>query len=445
VYISSAFLIAAVAFAILAFARHPVYGVYLYIAMTYVFPQGRWWGSMLGDIRWSFVAGCIAIAATLLHFGKLKDKPPWLTTVPAMCLVAYGAWMWIQTQWALDVDTHIHGSSLFLKSAVACWFVYRAADTREHVRDLVLANVVGCAVLGVLAYFTGREGDRLDGVGGPGMDDANTLGMYFAVAAVLSAGLVLTQKGWRRWLSFVCGVAVMQGLVLTNTRGAFLGLLGGGVVLFLTRAQHHRRMFALLALIGVLGTLMIADTKFIERMTTMTTAVSESEEDIDGSALSRIAIIQAQLEMFAGYPMGTGHRGTAVLSPQYLEQQWLSIDRFGEAERSSHNTFMTALVEQGIPGAVIFAVFVVWMLRALWSLRLARNDRADPELRGLTGAICAALAVVFVAGNTADFLLAEIQFWLIGLFLSALHMLALPVKTAIPMPDAPSEIQRSSA
>jgi O-antigen ligase len=363
-----------------------------------------------------------------------------------MCLVAYCAWMWLQTQWALDVDEHIHGSSLFLKSVIASWFVYRVADTRERVRDLLLANVIGCGGLGILAYLTGREGDRLDGVGGPGMDDANTLGMYFATAAVLAAGLVLTQKGWRRWLSLGCGLAVMQGLVLTNTRGAFLGLVAGAFVLFLTRVRQNKRVFALMALVGIVGTLSIADTKFIDRMTTMKTAAeAESDEDIDGSALSRIVIVQAQLQMFGNYPLGTGHRGTAVLSPQYLDLQWLSLDRNGDRARSSHNTFMTALVEQGIPGAAIFIILGVWMLRMLWRLRMARDDPADPELRTLTGAICAGIAVVFVAGNTADFLLAEIQFWLLGLFVAALHMLRLPEKSTVVVPDeAPTQIQQSS-
>jgi hypothetical protein len=423
-YIASAFLLASLALTALAFSRHPVYGVYLYFMMTYVYPQGRWWGDVLGDIRWSFLAGCIAIAAALFHFGKAKPKPLWLANVPTLALLAYCAWMWIQMPWVLDFESHLSGSTLFFKSLVALWFVYRVADTPEHVRDLVFANVVGCALLGVLAYLTGRQGDRLDGVGGPGLDDANTLGTYFATAAILAGGLVLTEHGWRRWVSLGCGVCIMQGLVLTNTRGAFLGLLAGAIVLFLTHAKHYRRTFLLTALIGLVGVAIIADKKFIDRMTTIETAVAESEE-ADGSALSRFAIVRAQLEMFQDHPMGTGFRGTAALSPQYLERQWLTVDRTGLAARSSHNTFMTALVEQGFPGAILYLIVLLWVLSALWRIRAARAATANPELNTLAGAICGALVALYVAGQTADFLLAEIQFWLLPLLVTAMQMLGL--------------------
>jgi len=444
-YIASVFLIASLALTILAFARHPVYGVYLYLAMTYVYPQGRWWGSMLGDIRWSFLAGCIAIAATLLHFGKLRDKPLWLANVPAMALLAYCAWMWIQVPWALDPEMHLDGSWLFLKSLIAFWFVYRVADTPDRVRDLVLANVIGCGLLGIIALFAGREGDRLDGVGGPGMDSANTLGMYFATAAILAAGLVLTQRGWRRWLSLACGAAIMEGLILKNTRGAVLGLDAGALVLFLTRARQHRRAFLVLALVGVAGMATLVDQKFMDRMTTIGSAVTEAD-DIDDSALSRIEIVRAQLEMFGNYPLGAGYRGTAVLSPQYLGREWLSIDAVsGEGARSSHNTFMTALVEQGLPGAVIFTIWTVWILRMVWRLRATRNEPDEPDLRMLAGAIGGALVVIFAAGNTADFLLVEIQFWLLALFVSALQMLPEPLPRTAATPTAGrAEVQRSS-
>jgi hypothetical protein len=75
---------------------------------------------------------------------------------------------------------------------------------------------------------------------------------------------------------------------------------------------------------------------------------------IDGSAENRMVLLEAQMRMAAGYPHGAGHRGTAALSPQYLDREWLTFgtdDSEEEAARSSHNTFMTVLVEQGIPGS----------------------------------------------------------------------------------------------
>ena len=38
-------MIIAAAFAVLAFVRHPIYGLYLYLATVYVHPPSRWWAT----------------------------------------------------------------------------------------------------------------------------------------------------------------------------------------------------------------------------------------------------------------------------------------------------------------------------------------------------------------------------------------------------------------
>jgi hypothetical protein len=424
-YFAAAFLIFCAACTVLAFVRHPIYGLYFYLAATYVFPPSRWWGHFFGETRWSLIAAGVTVVAVLLHRGKLRPKPVWLASVPAMVFAMYAAWMWVQSPWALTLETHLNGSLQYVKYLVAFWFVYRIVDTKERVRDVLLAHLLGCALLGIYAYATGRAGDRLDGVGGPGMNEANTLGMYFATGAIVGLGLLITQGGWRRWLSLGCIVIILEGLILTNTRGAFLGLVAGGLVLTILKAKVHRRLFWLLAVVGLFGVASIIDQKFIDRMWTIQDVTSESEE-ADSSVRGRVVLLQAQLQMFLDHPMGTGHRGTDALSARYLDARWLTGRRSGEeGARSSHNTFMTALVEQGIPGAALFVWLTLWTLLALLRLRGLEVQNGDPNLMTLTGAIGGALAAIFVAGNATDFLLAEVQFWLFATLVSILHFAAI--------------------
>jgi O-antigen ligase len=165
---------------------------------------------------------------------------------------------------------------------------------------------------------------------------------------------------------------------------------------------------------------MLVDRVFIERMLTIQDVTSESE-DADPSARSRVEIAKAQIEMFLDHPMGTGHRGTAALSRQYLDQRWLTSEDQG-GERASHNTFLTTLVEQGVVGAAIYAGLVLWVLSAIWRVRRLQKRDDDPELITLGAALCSALVVVFAAGISADFLIKEIQFWFYGLLVSVLQM-----------------------
>ncbi|WP_341888280.1 O-antigen ligase family protein [Variovorax sp. YR752] len=424
-----AFVLACAAFAVLAFARHPLYGLYFYFASIYVHPPSRWWGPMLPDLRWALTSALITALAIMFHRGRLAAKPPWYANGIAMLLILYASWMVIQSAWALDLAMHLDGTVKFIKYLVAFWFVYRISDTKATIREVQFGHVLGCGLLGSYAMLVGRDGDRLDGVGGPGLDDANTLGMYLATGLVMGLALVLTYRDWRRWaLLGVLGV-IATGFVLANSRGAFLGLVAGGLVVMMTKARAHRRMFWALAVVGMIGFAVVVDKTFIERMFTISD-VAKTSEDADASARSRVIIYQAQLQMFFDHPMGAGHRSTATLSPHYLDSRWLTTQGGGDtavAERSSHNTFMTTLVEQGVVGSLLFIGMLLWLFGAILRLRrVAGHSGVDPDVVTMGGALAGALTVVIVAGSATDYLLAEVQFWLFAALASTLQLAEAP-------------------
>ncbi|WP_298824568.1 O-antigen ligase family protein [uncultured Piscinibacter sp.] len=409
---------------VLAFVRHPIWGMYFYLATIFVHPPSRWWGYMLPDLRWALLSALVTALAIAFHRGRLATKPLWLASGPAVLLTTYAVWMWIQTPWALDPDEHLRGSVQFTKYLVAYWFVYRLADTKEGIRNMLFALVLGCGILGLIAMGTGRVGGRLDGVGGPGMDDANTLGMVLATGAMAGFVLLLTQRGRMRWVVLAALGLIGQGFVLANSRGAFLGLAVGGLMIALTKAREHRQRFWVIAAIALVGFAIVVDKTFVERMFTIGDVTAESEE-ADMSARSRKAILEAQLQMALDYPAGVGFRGTVPISPKYLDEQWLAKLAEGgdqEAGRSSHNTFMTAWVEQGIPGAVIFLSLVLWGLLAGLRLRRMNDAGGDVELVTLGSGAFGALGVVLVAGLATDYLMAEVQFWLLAALVSVLQI-----------------------
>jgi hypothetical protein len=339
-FTAAAFVLFCMICSVFAFTRHPIWGLYFYLATTYVFPPGRWWGYIFGDLRWALLAAAITTLAVVFHRGKLKEKPLWLANAPAMLLTMYALWMVVQSLWALDAADHAKGTTDFIKNMFALWFVYRTLDSLERVRDLLFGHTMGCGLLGVYARMQGREGDRLDGVGGPNIDDSNTLGMVLVTGAICGLGLVLTQAGWRRWASFVALPLIVNGFVLANSRGAFLGLIAGTLVLFFCMAKPHRKLFYALSMVGAVGLVIVVDTAFIERMFTIQD-VSSQDADADPSARSRVVIAKAQIEMFLDHPMGSGWRGTAALSRNYMGQEWLTGEA-DSASRSSHNTYLTA-------------------------------------------------------------------------------------------------------
>jgi hypothetical protein len=426
---AAAFAVFCLVCAVLAFTRHPIWGVYFYLATTYIYPPGRWWGYLFGDLRWALLSAAITALAVVFHRGKLKAKPMWLTHAPVLILTMYAVWMWVQLPWAADTDDHLRGSTEFVKFLLALWFVYRACDSVERVRDLSFAHVLGCCLLGMYAYFTGRDGDRLDGVGGPNLDDSNTLGMVLVTGVMCGIGLVLSQQGWRRWLSLACLPIIANGFVLANSRGAFLGFVAGAIVLYLTVARRHRGAMWAFAAVGVIGLAVIVDRVFIERMFTISDVTSQ-DESADASARSRVVIAKAQLQMFLDHPLGSGWRGTAALSPQYMEQRWLTGDE-DAAQRSSHNTYLTALAEQGVPGALLYLALLVWVAGAIFRVRRLGLTE-DQQLVTLGASLVSAIVVVLTAGTTADYLTKEVQFWLYAGLVSVFTIAQARRQTVLP-------------
>jgi O-antigen ligase len=409
------FVLAFFAGLVLAFVRSPMFGMATYVGVFYLHPPSRWWGEFLPDLRWSLLAAAVTIFVTA-RYQPQGNRPPWYSTTPAKLLIAYTIWLWIQYPWALEKVKHLECAVIFTKYLLVYWVFYRLVDTPEKARMFFLMHLAGCAYLGIVALGS-ATGGRLDGVGGPGIDDSNTLGMHIGTGAIIGVALMLREK--REWLAGVAAATAlaMNTLIMTGSRGAFLALVAGGLVLFYLHPREYRKRFLLMGAVGVFAFGALASQEFWERMNTLNAVVDE-EEQLESSAQSRIAIAQAQLEMAKHYPLGNGHRGFEVLSAEYLDPIWLTEG----GARSSHNTFLTTLVEQGIPGALMFFGYVIWGARSMFrirplSLSQARNDVA---LYGAAG--CAGLMVVLVGGMFADFLKVEIQIWLAAVLTSLLQM-----------------------
>jgi len=393
----------------LALFRHPIYGLYTYIAVFYLDAPHRWWGQGLPDLRWSLLTAVVT-AIAMLRFKSDPRRTPWYKTVPAIFLIAYTIWLWIQSPWALNPALHRECAILFTKFIVVYYMVYRLVDTPMLTGDFLLAHVLGCFYLGLIALGTAAPGGRLEGVGGAGIDDSNTLGMHAATVAVTGAMLIFVKRDWRRFAALVSVPLILNLVVLAGSRGAFLALFMGGLAIFVLRPRENTRLFYTLAFLGILGFGMVASESFWERMRTMEAAVNK-EETLDNSAEGRIVQMKAGIHMFTAHPLGVGHRGFEVLSPQYLDAIYLTAS----GARSSHNTFISTLVEQGFPGAILFSMLWLWVLKScLVARRWAIAKRPLLDVSVMT-ATCAGLVVVFIGGQFADFLKAEVQVWLLAL------------------------------
>ena len=194
---------------------------------------------------------------------------------------------------------------------------------------------------------------------------------------------------------------------------------------------RFRKIVLVLSVLSGVAFLSLTDTKYWDRMDTIKYK-GEQVEGVDTGG-GRLEIIQAQLRMFEGHLSGCGHRCTAVLAPSYLDQRFLDPNKGNT--RSSHNTFMTLLVEQGVPGAAFYFAYLIWSYRTL-----ARTWRLSRTNAGFLGAVFPAVAAVlgsiFIGDMFVDFLKHEVRIWFIALLVVVAELLRkhVPEVTAIAEP-----------
>lgn len=437
---SIAFLLAFSAALLASVVRHPAYGLYTYMAVFYLNPPSRWWGEALPDLRWSLLAAFVTLVSLWRH-EKLPDRPGWLQNKALALFLAFVIWFWIQSLWALDPQAHLTGAILFTKYLLLVYLISTIVQTEEILRNVLFVHVLGCLYLGWLVLGAPDADGRFEGVGGPGIGDVNALGMQLATGLLAASALILGGSKWIRIVALAAMPFIANGLVQTSSRGAVLGMLAGGVVVMLAAPARFRRVYYGLGVLGLLVLLQMAPATFWERIGTIAAPVEKTEE-VDGSTLTRLALAKAQLQMTIDHPFGSGHRGTEVLSTSYLEAKYMARSATGEiGARSSHNTLLSVLVEQGVIGAILYACLLVAAFGQLRRLKPLDNQGLPEGLGTYRAAIAGCLTCVLVAGQFTDYLIAEVFVWSLALT-AAIYDLApraLPAPAAEATPKAPAK------
>jgi len=402
---------------VMAFARHPIFGLCTYVAVFYLHPPSRWWGKVLPDPGWAFLAAVVTLLAVIVR----KDKPRLGGLFKEGIYIGLGIfflWLCIQAPWALDSQMHSELISLVFKYMLLIALMYLCIDSEEHLRYFLWAHVLGCFYLGWIA-FTSYTGGRFEGFGGPGIGDSNTGGFQIVTGILSGAALFLAGKKWERAALIGLMPFIVNGLITTVSRSGFLSAFLGGIAFNFFTPKRWRKLVRVLSGLGVVLFLVLANDVYWSRIETIKIA-GEQVEGVD-TGTSRLVIIAAQWQMFQKHPMGCGHRCTATLSPHYMDDQYLTGPP-GNRARSSHNTFMSLLVEQGIPGALMYFAFVLWVaVKVLSVWRLAKNSEG---LISVTFPAVAAVLMITIVGDLfVDYLKLEVRMWFIALILILSRML----------------------
>jgi hypothetical protein len=403
-----AFVLVFVMACVMALVRHPIYGLWAYVGVFYVNPPLRWWGQgFLLNFRWSVIAAAVTFIAILIH--KTGRQNESFARQPiAILYFVFVAWLAVQLGWALDVEQQQILLEYYLKFGIGAFLILRSLDGEANFRRFLWAHVAGCFYFGWLAY-TSHQGGRFEEFGGAGVKDANEAALCIGTGALVLGSLLLWEN-WRRRVALI-GMApfLVNAIVATVSRSGFLALAAGGLVFNLLAPPKYRKFVVPMSLLAVVLVLMLSTEDYWNRIETITYRGQEVEGEDTGSG--RLDIMAAQLRMARSYPLGCGHTCTAILSPQYLGAEHLTTEA---GVRSSHNTFLSMLVEHGLPGAMIYITAIVLIAkRALMVFRRAKGTGNFVSV--MLPAIAGSLAAMVIADLFVPYMRFEVRIWFVCL------------------------------
>ncbi len=344
---------------------NPIMGVLGYVGHYMIGPERQWWERPLQDygIRYSYWLAILTFVGIAINFRRLRYGKSLFSGQEKLLLlflaIAWGATL-INPATVGRYTTVDHPSVKFTKIVIFTLMLTHVVTDIKKLNYLLWVLVIGGLILGLQAYDTPRRsfiGGRLNTVGGPDFSESNFLAAYLTGLLPIIAIQFIRSKWPGKIVCLISGAFTANAIVLTRSRGAFVGLAGGAIVALLLAPGKYRPKIAIGLILAALGGYYVSDPQFRQRMMTITSG----EETRDSSAQSRVVLAKAGIQMFVDNPMGVGlgnfkqHIGRYV--PQYTA-------------KAAHNTYILFLAETGVLG---ISAFLAIILSGALSLRRCIN------------------------------------------------------------------------
>jgi putative inorganic carbon (hco3(-)) transporter len=211
-------------------------------------------------------------------------------------------------------------------------------------------------------------------------------------------------------ISLVIGVSAV---VLSFSRGGFLGLIGIGVIIWL---YSPKKIFTLAVLVCLgLGIYFFSGQNYKNEMITITERSNIDEHD--DTAKSRIESWKAGWRIFVNHPFGVGGNNFGIYFPDY-QSQYFTHNMWG---RAAHSLWFTLLPELGLIGIWIYFTLLYYNLKNLYFLKNISRVITDPEDKYfyyLSLSMLASFAGYFISGTFLSVLYYPHYWYLTGVIVA---------------------------
>jgi len=407
------FLIIFFACNLLALMRSPVYGVIGCVFLYFMNPGSTWWYSQVPDLRYALIAVLVLLVSYLVRIEQYKQSR--LLEVPHLrVLLLLMVAVLASTLWAVDPVNSLKLIVQWMKVCIFVFLAYKVVRNSEELDWVLVAYCFGCFYAGFCAWeFGGRISNRMEVIKLADGTDGNGV----AIALLLSVPILFFYLFWgkRLWLrisSLATLAFVVNSLVLINSRGAFLGLIGS-LGLFALRVIFEKKDLGLAVKVVLAGLLFfgcllyLGDEAFWTRMGSLRSPnlVQESIWDEPVTDL-RTEFWWKSFDILADHPLGTGAGGYEALSAQYLPAEWLS-----GGKRAVHSTWFEVLTNFGYQGLLLYVGYLLFGFRELRMARISLRAKGDDFRLYQSFAMEASLVAYIIPSTFVSVFFVEFGYW----------------------------------
>lgn len=293
--------------------------------------------------------------------GTLTARPREVNLVLLFCLaglLSIPLAMEPAEAWTMFSDTFIRCVFIFI-------IIVNAVRTELRLKALlVLSLVVGCwlSVSALNDYRLGLmtvEGYRVAGRGSGIFGNSNDMALFLVTMVPLAIALLFGTRGLLRKVVYgACAALMMAAIVLTFSRGGFLGLLLSLAILSWKLGRRHRMTILLLSVFIVAFFLLFAPGNYALRLA----SIFIPSLDPVGSSSMRQQLLLRSIIVAVRHPLfGIGMGNFHIVS-------------FNELV--SHNAYTQVAAEMGAIALLLYTMFIVHPLR-----RLRQIERETFETR----------------------------------------------------------------
>jgi len=279
------------------------------------------------------------------------------------------------------IDHYLFFAAFFLATPTrrdAMWLIHWIMVFLIAANFLTVIDVYNVPDLGIIRQIDDGR------VSGP-LGEPNQYGAFVAMFLPILISLLPGTTGMKR-LVYAFGVLLFAWvLLLTVSRGAFVGLLcGAGLAAVLLRRYLDARVLAAVGVgagLVMIAALVLIGEEFVELLQSRTAAVTEGADAFEmssGRTWIWMNALLLQIDRPSSFLLGYGWNTFLSLNPL-----------------NSHNTYLTYLFELGVPGLLLYLALLYGVLRTATGAMTRSADRAMTA-GFIVGFSAVAVAVFFV-------------------------------------------------